>query len=79
MMKEVKGTHFPSSFLLGLFHRLSDFLLQTEIQIFSVQKTSSAVYILHVLKESLYLLNRFIFRKMNTHTLWAEAAPLDTV
>lgn len=77
LMKEVKGTDFPACFLLGLFHRLSDFPLKTQIQIFSVQKTQSAVHI-HLLKEPLYL-HRFIFRNINTRTLATEAAPLDTV
>lgn len=75
MIKEVKGTDFPACSLLGLFHRLRRFPLEDEIQI--VQEALSAVYILHLLKESLYL-HKFIFRTINAHTMAAEIAPLDT-
>lgn len=80
MVKEVKKTDFLACFLPCLFHRLSDILLETEMQMFSVQKALSAVYSLHLLKDSLYP-HVFIFRNMNTHThtMAAEAAPLDTV
>lgn len=71
MIKEVKGTDFPACFLLGLLHSLSGFPLEAEIQIFSVQRALSAAYILHLLKESLYM-HKFIFRNMHTHTPWKQ-------
>lgn len=56
---------------------LSDFPLEAEIQMFSVEEAAGVAYILHRLKDSLYL-STFIFTSMNTHGMAAETAPLGT-
>lgn len=57
---------------------LSNFPLEAEIQMFSVEEAAGVAYILHHLKDSLYL-RTFIFTSMNTHGMAAEIAPLGAV
>lgn len=54
---------------------LSNFPLEAEIQMFSVEEAAGVVYKLHHLKGSLYLCT-FVFTSMKTHSVATETALL---